>query len=268
MRSLRSIYRHPAYYEIGFCTSGARKEADFVSRCFRKHGSRTVVPSVLDNGCGTGLHLEILAKQACRVGGYDAVQEMVEYTGDRLDRITKGHEVFQCDLREFATQRKYDIAICMNGSFQHLFTTEDVLSHLECVAKALKKNGLYLVSLPPPEDFLLNPPGQAKSKWAKNRGGIKVAVDWTCKQQPIDWHTQTFSGLARIQVNDHGRQRSFKLCYRYRLFFLQEIITLARMSGHFQVAAVYADFHLGRIYGKAGRPRVMNVLLRKGLGSP
>lgn len=177
MSSLCSIYSHPAYYEIGFCTPSIKKEAAFVSRCFRKHGSRAVVPSVLDNGCGTGLHLEVFAKQGCRIGGYDAVQEMVEYTCARLARITKGHEVFQGDLREFATQRKYDIAICMNGSFQHLFTTEDVLSHLECVAKALKKNGLYLVSLPPPEDFLLNPPGQAKSKWAKNRGASRLL--WT-----------------------------------------------------------------------------------------
>jgi SAM-dependent methyltransferase len=217
----------------------------------------------MDNGCGTGHYLEKFAKLGIEVCGYDLSPQMVKYSNTRLAQITAHFHVFRADLRDFAARCKYDMAICMNGSFQYLMTVEDVVRHLKCVANVLEDGGLYLISLPAPEDFLLNPPGSIKSEWSETRDAITVAVYWTYRQDPIDWNTQTFSGLAKIKVNDSGHELSIEMPYRYRIFFPQEISALVHLSGCFEIIHIYGDFHLGRTYGKTRQPRAMNVLLGK-----
>ncbi len=263
MKAEKSIYSYPRYYEIGFCKEDLRRETGFIFRCHRRHRSGAALSSVLDNGCGTGHYLEAFARKGVRVGGYDLSPDMTEHAHARLARITSHAELFQADMRDFATRRRYDMAINMNGSFQHLLRVQDVVKHLRCVARCLKKGGLYLICLPALEDVLRNPPGSIESRWTASRGGVTVSVDWTHRQSAVDWNTQTFAGCAKIRVNDSGRQMSLDLPYRYRVFFPQEMRALARLSGHFQVEHMYSDFHLGRTYGKACDPKALNVLLRK-----
>jgi len=261
MEPSNRIYRYPQYYEIGFCETDIRREVGFATRCYRKHRD-AALSSIMDNGCGTGHYLEEFARRGIDVCGYDLSSEMAEYARARLARIPARSDVFAADLRDFTTRRRYDMAICMNGSFQHLMTAEDVVRHLNCVAHALKDGGLYLISLPAPEDFFRNPPGTIASEWRETRGRVTVAVNFTHRQTPFEWSTQTFSGLAKIEVNDNDRKLSIDMPYRYRIFFLQEIRALVDVSGCFEIVHIYGDFHLGRTYGRTRQPQFMNVVLR------
>ncbi len=166
-------------------------------------------------------------------------------------------------MREFKVANAYDMAICMNGSFQYLLTPEDMVQHLRAVYRAMREGGLYLVGLPAPEELMSNPPGSIRSGWTRERDGIEVQVDWTYRQHPIDWRAQTFSGLAKIRVCDRSKTLSLELPYRYRVFFPQELEALACLSGCFRVMSVYGDFHLGRVYGRMQSPKLMLVLLQK-----
>jgi SAM-dependent methyltransferase len=263
MRKSKHIYEYPQYYEVGFCQTNIRRVIDFIVRCYQKHQKNSALSSIIDNGCGTGHYLEEFAKIGIEVCGYDSSPQMVKYASARLARITARFHVFRADLRDFTKRHKYDMAICMNGSFQYLMTVEDIVCHLKCVANALEDGGLYLISLPAPEDFFLNPPGSIKSEWSDTRDGITVAVNWTYRQDPIEWSTQTFSGLAKIEVNDNGHELSLEMPYQYRIFFPQEISTLVYLSGCFEIIHIYGNFHLGKTYGKMRQARFMNVLLRK-----
>lgn len=258
------IYAHPLYYEVGFTRANEVETAvKFSMRCYEKHTGGAKLKSVLDNGCGTGCHLERFAKSGVDVSGYDASPQMVEYAGTRLSSAGVSSHVFEANLRDFRTRGRCDMAICVNGSFQYLISPDDVVRHLKCVGHALKPGGLYLISLPAPQDFLSQPPGSEKYRWSNARGGVSVHVDWTYRQRPIDWSTQTFSGLAKITVDDRGRRLCLWMPYRYRIFFPQEMQALVGMSGCFEVLEVYGGFHLGRMYSTAQQPAAMNVLLRK-----
>lgn len=262
MKKSKHLYHYPLYYEIGFCKNNIRKEVSFILKCYQKHRD-TPLSSILDNGCGTGWYIEEFAKLGSNVCGYDLSPEMVEYTRARLSCFTDSFQVFKADLRDFRTKYKYDMAICMNGSFQYLMTVEDVVHHLQCVGDALMDNGLYLIALPSPEEFFLKPPGSITSKWTEIRNDIEVKVNWTYQQNPIEWSTQTFSGLAKINLDDNGKKLSLEMPYCYRIFFLQEIESLVHLSGCFKIEYVYGDYHLGRNYRKMRRAKHMIVLLRK-----
>lgn len=263
MNKSKHLYHCPLYFDIGFCQKSIRREINFIVNCFKKHQKYSTLSSILDNGCGTGVYLKEFAKLGIEVGGYDLSSEMVQYTRARLAQITNRFHVFKADLRNFKTKHKYDMAICMGGSFQYLLTVKDIIDHLRCVANALNEQGLYLISLPSPEDFFKEPPGTIKSKWSETRDNITVAVNWTYRQNLFDWNTQTFSGLAKIKINDRGREIFLEMPYRYRILFPQEIIALVRLSSCFEIEHIYGDFHLGRTYGKMRAAPDMDVLLRK-----
>ena len=263
MEESKHIYSYPLYYEIGFCGMNIQREIDFIVKIYQKHQKNSTLSSIIDNGCGTGYYLKEFAKLGIEVCGYDLSPQMVKYSGARLAQITARSHIFRADLRDFTTRRKYDMAICMNGSFQYLMTVKDVVHHLKCVANALEDGGLYLISLPAPEYFFLEPPGSKKSEWSETQDAITVAVNFTYRQCPFEWSTQTFSGLAKMKVNDRGNELSLEMPYQYRIFFPQEISALVHLSGCFEIIHIYGDFHLSRTYGKTQQSSFMNVLLGK-----
>ena len=248
MRQSNHIYSYPLYYEVGFCTKRLDRKIKFIVDCYKAHRKGSLLTHVLDNGCGTGLYLEKLANLGIDVTGYDVSPQMVEYASARFSRMKVKSHFFESDLRHFKTRHKSDMAICTYGSFQYLQTADDIVRHLKCVARALKPHGLYLVTLPSIQEFIANPPGSLNAQWSKYRGGVTVEVDFTYRQQPIDWTTQTFAGAGRIKVNDNGKKLSLWLPYKYRIFSLQEINALVALSRCFEIVEVYGGFHISRIY--------------------
>jgi hypothetical protein len=154
------------------------------------------------------------------------------------------------------------MAICTNGSFQHLYTVRDVVSHFQCVSRALKKRGLYIIPLPAPEELIASPPGSKESRWTKARGSISLTVDFTYRQRPIKWATQTFSGLAKIVVDDHRRRFCLYMPYRYRIFFPREFEALVKTSGCFEIVDFYGDYSTTKRYSAMRRPKALIAVLR------
>ena len=263
MKRSTYLYEHPLFYEIGFCLDRVDSQVSFMLQCLREHGRAHGRPSILDNGCGTGRYLEKFADRGFRVSGYDLCPQMVEYASARLAKTADNAHVFVADLRDFETPRRHDLAICTEGSFQYLYTVCDVLSHFECVARSLRKGGLYIVPLPAPEELIASPPGTVVSRWSRARGGISVTIDFTYRQHPIDWSTQTFSGLAKVAVSDHGTRLDLSMPYKYRLFFPQELEALVAASRSLQIVDFYGDYHRTKRYSSMRRPKHLIAVLRK-----
>ena len=89
-----------------------------------------------------------------------------------------------------------------------------------------------------------------------------MAIDFTHRQRPIEWATQTFSGLAKIAVNDHGRRFCLHLPYRYRVFLAQEFQALVEASGCFEAVDFYGDYNTARRYTEMRRPKALIAVLR------
>ena len=257
------IYRYPQYYEIGFKPKAIRKELSFIINIYRKYRRKYPLSSLLDNACGTGFYLKELAKLNIKLSGYDKSSAMVKYASLRLRQASKKSSIFKADLRNFSVKDKYDMAIAMNGSFQYLLTVKDVLLHLSSVSNALKLGGVYLISLPSPQEFLDNPPGLITSKWNNSFGKISVQVNWTYKQKQIDWTSQTFSGLAKIQVKDNRRVLNLSMPYKYRIFFPKEIECIIKMSRYFEILDIYGDFNCDNYFSLGNNAKCMNVVLKK-----
>src|SRR6185295_7819701 len=111
--------------------------------CFRRYaGAR--VRRVLDIACGTGPHLIRLAERGYGMTGLDLSPQNIAFLGERLAAKSTRADLVVGDMTDFRLTRPVDAAICMQDSQGHLLTNEALLAHLRCVARGLKKGGLYV----------------------------------------------------------------------------------------------------------------------------
>ena len=95
---------------------------------------------LLDVGCGTGRHLEVLGNWY-RGEGLDINPMMVEQSHSRCPHI----HVYENDMRSFEIDRSYDVVICLFSAIGHVETAEAMRRSIERMAAHLRSPGLLIV---------------------------------------------------------------------------------------------------------------------------
>jgi SAM-dependent methyltransferases len=171
-----NLYDYPRYYDLVF-GSDWKAEFDFLRAAFGRFTAGQV-RRVFEPACGTGRLLFRLGAAGYEVSGLDLNPRAVEYCNKRLVRHGLSGSVFVGDMSDFRLPRKVDAAFNMINSFRHLLSEEAARSHLQCVARALRRGGLYVLGLhlTPTEGTPLS-----EESWSARRGHLA-----------INTHLQTF----------------------------------------------------------------------------
>lgn len=75
-------------------------------------------------------------------------------------------------MTDFRLPHRVDVATCTFDTFRHLTTESAAVAHLQCVARALRVGGIYILGLH------LLPPDAAEEcceRWSATRGQVKVS---------------------------------------------------------------------------------------------
>ncbi|MEM6798568.1 MAG: class I SAM-dependent methyltransferase [Planctomycetota bacterium] len=171
-----NLYDYPRYYDLVF-GSDWKAEFDFLRACFARH-ARGEVRRLFEPACGTGRLMYRLAKAGYEVTGNDLNAKAVAYCNGRLRRHGLPETAVVGDMTDFRLPRKVDAAFNTINSFRHLATERQAEDHLACVARALRKGGLYLLGLhlTPPA----GPPTADEESWSARRGHLCVVSHmWT-----------------------------------------------------------------------------------------
>ncbi len=123
------------------------RELPLLVELARSAGRRVLIPA-----CGTGAHVVALARQGFSVLGFDADEEMVALTRQRIDReataiSAAGGEGKACLLRmEDAGQLgpTHDVAYCLGNALPGISGEGQLALALKGVAGALRTGGLFL----------------------------------------------------------------------------------------------------------------------------
>lgn len=169
------VYDFPKYYDVVFGSDWAA-EFRFLQACFEKHAKRPV-KRVFEPACGTGRLLVKLGKAGYEIAGNDLNAKAIDYCNDRLERNGLPRSTVVADMADFRVKKKFDAGFNMINSFRHLQTEKAAVAHLECMAEATAKGGLYILGLhltSPVEDI----PGE--EKWQARRGNLNINTHlWT-----------------------------------------------------------------------------------------
>lgn len=165
-----NLYDYPKYYDLVF-GSDWKAEFDFLEDCFEKHAD-LVVERLFEPACGTGRLLYRFGKVGYQTAGNDLNEKAVEFCNQRLRRNGLPATAVVGDMCDFRLPRKVDAMFNTINSFRHLATEQQARDHLGCVARSLKKGGLYVLGLH------LTPergrPVVSEESWAARRGNLSV----------------------------------------------------------------------------------------------
>lgn len=225
----QTVYKEPVYYEIAFSFINAKKQVNLFERLIKKH-SKIDVKRFLDIGCGPSLQLREIAKRHYEAVGLDSSPHMLKYLQKRAEKEGVKIETVKANMLDFKLKRKVDFAFIMMGTISYVNSNEKFLTHLDSVAKSLKKGGLYLI-----ENFRLdwaNKDFFGPGSWTMERDGIQVTTTYDIQLK--DTLTQMITETITLDVNDHGRKLVFEEVIDTKMVFPQEFLALIQLSNKFE----------------------------------
>jgi SAM-dependent methyltransferase len=250
-------YSAPRYYEIAF-DMNRRQEVNFLVHCFRRYARRPV-RRVLDIACGTGPHLIRLAGRGYQMSGLDLSPQNIAYLRERAAASGFTPELFVADMTRYRLPKPVDVAICMQDSQGHLLTNEALLDHLRCVARSLRKGGLYVF-----DRYMCSSwtdPARRWS-WTRRRGNATVRATFEALKD-LNPVTQTFFEDMELEVHENGTRHVYRQRHASRMVFPQELKAFVRLAGGFDLVEWFYGFKPHLRLDEAHHPLLMVVVLRK-----
>jgi len=228
------LYDYPKYYDIVF-GSDWKAEVDFLQAMFRRYADGSV-QRVFEPACGTGRLMLKLAKAGYKVAGNDLNAKAVDYCNARLRRHGFPPSAVVGDMADFRLRPKVHAAHCMINSFRHLADERQARAHLNCVAEALVRGGLYVLGL-----HLTPTRGEplTEESWSARRGNLAVMSRlWT-----IEVDRRRRRELVGMTFDVYTPTRSFRLEDRltFRMYTAGQMKRLLAASGRFEILETY-DF--------------------------
>src|SRR5258705_7452994 len=207
-----------------------RQEVNFLVHCFRRYARRPV-HTVLDIACGTGPRVIRLAERGYAMSGFDLSPENIALLEERTRSKGFDANLIVADMTRFRLRRAVDAAICMQDSQGHLLTNEALLAHLRCVARGLKKGGLYVF-----DRYMCSSwtdPARRWS-WTRRRGSATVRATFEALKD-LNPVTQTFYEDMELEAHENGTRRVYRQRHASRMVFPQELRTLVQLAGGFEM---------------------------------
>lgn len=142
-----SVFGHYArYYDLLYKGKDYAGEARFVHDLVKRY--RPDVATILELGCGTGIHAQHLAGNGLSVYGVDRSAEMLATANVRKNTMNKGIrdalEFSQGDVRDVRIGRMFDAVISLFHVMSYQTTNADLKAAFFTAKHHLKPGGVFL----------------------------------------------------------------------------------------------------------------------------
>lgn len=124
------------YYDLFYKDKDYNKEINFIVNLIKDR------KTILDVGCGTGIHMHLLESIGFEVDGIDLSKDMLDIAAARVNG-----KVYQGNLLDYKINKKYDAIISMFAVFNHLKNYEELEIGIINSYNHLKDNGILIIDL-------------------------------------------------------------------------------------------------------------------------
>lgn len=223
--------QYAAYYDLLYADKDYAAETEFVANVLAREAPLAV--RVLDMGCGTGVHADLLTRSGYSVHGIDRSPGMIEIAQARL--LAQGERVGcpplsfgVADVRTYRGAETFDAVISLFHVLSYQTSNDDLMAMLQTAAHHLRPDGILLC------DFWYGPAvlSEQPSVRVKRCEGADIAI--------------TRIAEPRLNVRDSVCDISYTLyledtkaatisriteLHSMRYIFLPELDLMARASG-------------------------------------
>jgi len=207
-------YETPRYYDMVFAED-TELEADFLEAMVELHGRsrRRGALAVLEPACGSGRLVEALARRGHRVTGFDASDAMLDFARERMRTAGLDARLVRRRMEDFAFRARFDVAHCLVSTFKYLLDGDSAHAHLECVARALKPGGLYVLGFHL-TDYAAT--SRNRERWVAERDGARVVCN--IQGWPADRSRRVERVRSRLVVEERGRVSRSQTHWLFRTY--------------------------------------------------
>lgn len=231
------------YYDLLYRDKDYAAEVAFVEKLVKTHCPST--STILELGCGTGRHAELLAQRGFRVHGIDRSEGMLaeaerrrrSLSGDLRERLT-----FSCDdIRSARLVERFDTVISLFHVASYMTSNTD-LGQFFATAKAhLEPAGLFLFDCWYGPAVLEDRPSVRVKRFGDKK------LDITRIAEPLMHPNENVVDVT-YEVHVLHRQTQtltmFKECHRMRYLFMPEIRSL--FASHGMEPVFFGEWLTGR----------------------
>ncbi|MEM0445076.1 MAG: class I SAM-dependent methyltransferase [Nitrososphaerota archaeon] len=166
---MRPLYKELAPFYEALEERDYEAELTLIDTELKRYGCKTVI----DLGCGTGLHVRELAKRGYEAWGVDISSHMIR-TAKRLARGVAKAKFIVADYYSYRAPKKFDCALCLNWSIP--VNTRDLGRFFKNTARLLKPGGVLLIDYEKPDDIVWEDVGKPVIDYWEFKGGKIVRV--------------------------------------------------------------------------------------------
>lgn len=221
------------------------RQCDFIiDRLGLKQGA-----TVLDVGCGLGLHVAELASRGYGAVGLDLSLAMLSRASE--DAQARGLRInfLHADMRDLSFEGSFDAVTCLGTSLGY-FDDETNRKVIEKLLKALKPGGALLLDVVNRDHVIRSQPNLI---WFEGEGCVCM------EESEFNYFTSRLH-VKRTVILDNGRQVESE--YALRLYALHELGQLMNASG-FRVTEVSGREALPGVFFGQESPNLMIVAVRR-----
>jgi SAM-dependent methyltransferase len=253
-----ALYRAPDVYELAFSYRDIPVEVDVLEAWYeRKRGARPA--RVLELAGGPSAHAIEFARRGARVTTLDASPEMCAYARRRATEEGVQIEVVQADMLRFRIpRRRFDLAVVMLDSAGHVLDLDAMVAHLQSVGAHLVPDGLYVMEMAHPSEFLAGSP-KTQDRWRVTRGSRRADVRFTSPLSGWDTATQVWNCRISVTVTENGRRQVLRDCIALRRWTASELEAAARLAGNVELVDRHGWFDVDASFG-AGDEREWRMI--------
>lgn len=175
--------------------------------------------NLLDIGCGTG-EMGLRFSDKFRYSGLDLSEDMLRLANKKLKRLDI--QLYQADMVNFRMPERFDAAVALFDTINHLTSNDELTSHFICMKETLKEDGIYIFDLIDREFMNKMFPG---GTFVDIRN--KITVIWEHEHQDgIDYIDATY-----FVKNKAGAYDKLTEGYEKKIFTLEEVEMSLKKSG-------------------------------------
>ena len=135
---------YSSYYDLINSGKDYEAEARYIDELINDY-STISTNSILDIGCGTGIHAEILSTKGKSVLGIDSSKTMLELAKKRIKNKENIHLEFDYgDARSYRCNKNFDVVTSLFHVMNYQTSDKDIHDAIETASFHLKENGLFI----------------------------------------------------------------------------------------------------------------------------
>lgn len=218
------------YYDLLYREKDYAAEAAYVLSLVRK--SVPHARSILELGCGTGMHAQHLAGSGVFVHGVDCSASMLEQAQVRQQSVSaeiRQRLAFsQGDIRHLQLDKAFDAAISLFHVMSYQVSNQDIQETFSAVRRHVAKKGVFVFDCWYGPAVLSDPPAVRVKRWVD--GTLKV----TRIAEPALHPGQNRVDVSyTILIHDSatGLLTQFNELHQMRYFFKPELEMFASLAG-------------------------------------